>query len=749
VLSIAKVANPVGPVNAGQNIGFDVTVTNNGPGTAFNVTINDPLPGGTGISWSTSTSGCSISGSAPTQSLACTINSLAALATFTASVTSGTTSESCGTITNTSATAVATNAAQVTSNSASVTVNCANVSISKTAVSSPVNAGSNIAFDITVTNTGAGAATNVVFNDPLPTVPAGLSWSIVSDPGNYCSITTGTLNCTVPTLAALTGSYTVRVQSATTLATCGLVSNQANLTSPRSQLATASLTINCPNVSILKTAVSGTVNAGDNVQFDIVASNAGAGTASGVGFTDVLPSFGGTWSIVSQDASNCSISSNTLTCSGITLAALTGSYTVRVQSTTNGSVCTTVENTASLTSPFSGSSKASVTVACPNLTLGKTADAASVDAGSQIGFTVTLGNTGTGTATTVAVNDPLPAGSGISWSLSPASTGWSITGAVGSQVLSYSAATLAAGASSSAHVISGTTAASCRKYDNTASATVANGTNPGDASASTTVNCLATLTVTKTIVGGGSQLFDFTQTTPTNTSYSLTNAGSKVTSNLVPGSYTVCEVFLAVSWSATATVDGASATLTNPNASDVPAQDLGTRCVSVTLAYGDSKTVAWTNKPPPGGDARTIGYWKNWSSCTGGNQYTKAQTRGLLNKTLDGNLPQTIGLLTLATCPPALLILDKSDLSGKKLASDPAFNLAAQLLAAQLNYTAGAKQCAAATANIANAQTLLAGVKFNGTGTYAKALGSAGSAQANALATKLDQYNNNNPAGCI
>jgi hypothetical protein len=173
------------------------------------------------------------------------------------------------------------------------------------------------------------------------------------------------------------------------------------------------------------------------------------------------------------------------------------------------------------------------------------------------------------------------------------------------------------------------------------------------------------------------------------------------------------------------------------------------------LAYGDSKTLAWTNTPPPGGDARTIGYWKNWASCasSGGNQYAKAVARNQFNKTLDGNLPQTIGLLILTAdptgCKNAVNILDKSDLSGKKLASDPAFNLAAQLLAAQLNYTAGAKQCAAATANIANAQTLLAGVKFNGTGTYAKALGNAGSAQANALATKLDQYNNNNPAGCI
>jgi uncharacterized repeat protein (TIGR01451 family) len=33
-------------VNAGESIGFTVTVTNVGPGVATGVTINDPLPAG-------------------------------------------------------------------------------------------------------------------------------------------------------------------------------------------------------------------------------------------------------------------------------------------------------------------------------------------------------------------------------------------------------------------------------------------------------------------------------------------------------------------------------------------------------------------------------------------------------------------------------------------------------------------------------------------------------------------------------
>ncbi len=266
----------------------------------------------------------------------------------------------------------------------------------------------------------------------------------------------------------------------------------------------------------------------------------------------------------------------------------------------------------------------------------------------------------------------------------------------------------------------------------------------------------AQLIVTKTVVGGGTQSFDFSRTGISN--FSLTNGGSNDSGmTLAPGNYTVCELTLAVSWAASATVDGNAATLANP---DSP-EDLGNRCVTVTLGYGDVTTVAWTNTPPPGGDARTIGYWKNWSSCTGGNQYTKALERGMLDKTLDGNLPQTIATgfdalssndFTVSSCEVGVSILGKSDINtGKKQASDACYNLAAQLLAAQLNYSAGAGQCAQVTQAITDAQKLLDQYHFDGSGACLtnkdKAHASDYSA-ANTLASLLDSYNNNTLSGC-
>jgi hypothetical protein len=237
------------------------------------------------------------------------------------------------------------------------------------------------------------------------------------------------------------------------------------------------------------------------------------------------------------------------------------------------------------------------------------------------------------------------------------------------------------------------------------------------------------------------------------------NGGSTTTKLLQPGTYKLCEVLIPVGWSSstfwstTAQLDGTSVSPYNPDAAPYPAgQDLGNRCVDVTVTYGDHKTLAWTNRPPPGGDLRTIGYWKNWSSCTGGGQYTKALARNELYGTLDGNLPQTIGLLLLTAdkqgCLNAVNILSKNDLKGNKMASDPAYNLAAQALAAMLNRHATNKVCPVGWPRLDAAQNLLVTIKFNGQNGYAKTMSAAQITQANTLAQQLDALNNNIAGYC-
>ena len=96
-------------------------------------------------------------------------------------------------------------------------------------------------------------------------------------------------------------------------------------------------------------------------------------------------------------------------------------------------------------------------------------------------------------------------------------------------------------------------------------------------------------------------------------------------------------------------------------------------------------------------------------------------------------------------CLKAVRILDKSTTNtAKKMASDPAFNLAAQLLAAELNYAAGAGKKLAVTTAMTQAVLLLGKYKFTGTG-YTGKITAADAATMNNLARLFDDYNNNRP----
>ena len=132
----------------------------------------------------------------------------------------------------------------------------------------------------------------------------------------------------------------------------------------------------------------------------------------------------------------------------------------------------------------------------PNVSITKTADAASVDAGTSIGFTITVTNTGVADATGVTISDNLPGGTGpspVHWTESPDNPNCSISGNDGSQLLSCGPVTLTAGGGSlSVHVSATTTQDNCGLYDNTATFTSTNA-GSGSASASITVNCGALL----------------------------------------------------------------------------------------------------------------------------------------------------------------------------------------------------------------------------------------------------------------
>jgi uncharacterized repeat protein (TIGR01451 family) len=168
-VTIVKTANPVGPVNAGGTIGFDITVSNTGAADATNVTITDPLPAGAGtdLNWSLNPafSGCSISGSVGSQVLNCSFATLAAGASIgPIHIQSGTTAADCAVVSNTATAASGNDGGG--SSTGSVTVQCGALKILKNSTKGHAVKVAGAVFSVSghanVTDNGTGDEDNTI-----------------------------------------------------------------------------------------------------------------------------------------------------------------------------------------------------------------------------------------------------------------------------------------------------------------------------------------------------------------------------------------------------------------------------------------------------------------------------------------------------------------------------------------------------------------------------------------------------------
>jgi hypothetical protein len=239
--------------------------------------------------------------------------------------------------------------------------------------------------------------------------------------------------------------------------------------------------------------------------------------------------------------------------------------------------------------------------------------------------------------------------------------------------------------------------------------------------------------------------------------------------------YTICELEVPPSYSTTWQVDtdgdGIADTFVmpyNPNADDQPSANLGNKCfdfganTAYPLLPGGILNFE-VNNSLDGGDPRTPGYWKNWNTCTGGNQADTAAKNGGTDEgwfILDDILTSPgvtwddilLGqdkpdefVFQILTCEEGVSILDQRSLDGgKKNASDAGYTLAMHLLAAQLNFAAGADSCQTAQDAALAAENLLDEIDFIGTGRYLRPKDGQQYTDALALGEILDQYNNGN-----
>jgi uncharacterized repeat protein (TIGR01451 family) len=307
-------------VDAGEAVSWTLSVGNTGPGGSSGYTVSDLVPSGV-TSLSTSSSGCSISGS----QLTCNEGALAQGATAPPITVSGKAPVTASGTTLLNSASVQGNdpgSQSVTSQQVSTTVAPApEPSITKSGPAT-VNAGETITWKIDVANMGAGESRGYTVSDTLPSGVANLATS-----SSGCSIVGSQLSCTEGGLAPGAGAPSITV-TGTAPSSSTTLTNQATLT-PQGQSAVTSNTVSTAVLAQAATSVtagassySGDFNDGTTVSGTLTDSSSGGGVA------------GATLTFQLNNAEQCS---GTTSSSGVASCSLTPSdtpsanaYTLRI-----------------------------------------------------------------------------------------------------------------------------------------------------------------------------------------------------------------------------------------------------------------------------------------------------------------------------------------------------------------------------------------------------------------------------------
>ena len=489
-LSITK-TDSSDPVAPGGNLTYTVTVTNNGPSTATDVTLTDTLPGGVTFVSATPDQG-SCSGAA---TVTCNLGTIIS-ATSTA-VTIAVTPTTAGTITNSASVTANETDLNTGNNSATQTTTVAlgpDLSITMTDSADPVAAGENLTYTVAVTNNGPSTATDVTLT---VTLPSGVTFVSATPDQGSCS-GAATVTCNLGTIISATSTA---VTITVTPTTAGTITNSASVTANETDpntgnnSATQTTTvILVADLSITKTDSADPVAMGGNLTYTVTVTNNGPSTATDVTLTDTLPG-GVTFASAIPSQGTCS-GTATVTCAlGSISSATSTAVTIAVTPTTVGTITNSAGVTANETDPNTGNNSATQTttvILAADLSITKTDSADPVAVGGNLTYTVTMTNNGPSAATDVTLTDTLPGG--VTFVSAMPSQGT----CSGTATVTCALGTISSGASATvAIVVTPTTAGT---ITNSASVT-ANETDPDTANnftTQTTVALAADISVTKT-----------------------------------------------------------------------------------------------------------------------------------------------------------------------------------------------------------------------------------------------------------
>jgi uncharacterized repeat protein (TIGR01451 family) len=311
----------------------------------------------------------------------------------------------------------------------------------------PVQAGADITYTLNYANTGAAGATSVVVTDTLPANTTFVS----ANAGGSRSGSTVTWN--LGSVAA-GGSGAVQLVAKVnspladgTVITNGGASIDSAQTNAVTAAAAATTVSSAPALTIGMTESPDPVTAGANITYTLSWSNTGNMNASGVTVTDTLPA---NTTFVSATAGGTRSGSVVTWSIGALNAGAAGSAQLVVKVASPLANGTTISNgtyaiDSAETSPVAGGAVTTTVNSAPVLAISKTDGPDPVPAGANLTYTLSWSNTGNMDATSLVVTDTVPANTAFV----SATAGGTESGGV----VTWTAASLAAGGSGSAQLV--------------------------------------------------------------------------------------------------------------------------------------------------------------------------------------------------------------------------------------------------------------------------------------------------------
>lgn len=420
-LSIAVTDSP-DPVGIATPLTYAVTVTNNSTNAATGITVTDTLPAGVSFLSAVSSQGvCGESAGIVT----CNLGALGGNTAATASIVVQ--ASAAGSVNNSVTVSAAETDPNLANNTASATTSVvvlADLAVTQTATPNPASVGTDLIFNIAVSNNGPSSATAVSMADSLP---ATVTFVSATPTQGSCAQAGGAVNCALGSLAS---GASASVAVVVTPTTAGVT--LTNIASVSSAETDSNASNNAVTASVL---VSGAASTTADVGIEFLTDSPDpatvgqplnyvarifqywSGAAVNVVVEDVLPagvSFVGAY----FDGAPCAFNTGVVRCEGS--VSISPSYVqIKVIPNVSGTIVNTVTVSGALTDPnLANNSLSASTSVVADTTPADVRVALSGPVNGNVGvamtYTATVTNTGPGNATSAKLTDTLQSGMTLS-----------------------------------------------------------------------------------------------------------------------------------------------------------------------------------------------------------------------------------------------------------------------------------------------------------------------------------------------